>query len=110
MASQPSGASSTNRARMSSVSRIRQGAPGVSCSPAMNPSASQRCSVEGAKPSWLAASVTVSSSPSGGAVSAWWQGMCQWWRSDWTLPAVNDNPRAVRRSCRLRMCAITASG
>ena len=50
MASQPSGASSTNRVRMSSVSRIRQGAPGVSCSPAMNPSASQRCSVEGAKP------------------------------------------------------------
>jgi hypothetical protein len=29
MASQPSGASSTNRARMSSVRRIRQGAPGV---------------------------------------------------------------------------------
>ena len=29
--------------------------------------------------------------------------MFQWWRSDWTLPAVNDSPRAVRRSCRLRM-------
>ena len=50
MASQPSGASSTNRLRMSSVSRIRQGAPGVSCSPAMNPSPSQRCRVEGAEP------------------------------------------------------------
>ena len=22
--------------------------------------------------------------------------MCQWWRSDWTLLAVYDNPRAVR--------------
>src|SRR5262245_20660495 len=29
-------------ARMSSVRRIRQGAPGVSCTPAMNPSFSQR--------------------------------------------------------------------
>ena len=37
MASQPSGASSTNRARMSSVSRIRQGAPGVSCFAARRP-------------------------------------------------------------------------
>ena len=36
---------------MSSVSRIRQGAPGVSCSPAMNPSPSQRCRVEAARPS-----------------------------------------------------------
>jgi len=34
----------------------------------------------------------------------------QWWRSDWTLLAVNDNPWAVRRFCRLRMCAITGSG
>ena len=50
MASQPSGASSTNRLRISSVSRMRQGAPGVSCSPAMNPSASQRCRVDGARP------------------------------------------------------------
>ena len=50
MASQPSGASSTNRARTSSVSRIRQGAPGVSCSPAMNPWPSQRCRVEESAP------------------------------------------------------------
>ena len=38
----PSGASSATRARKSSVRRIRQGAPGVSCSPAMIPSLSQR--------------------------------------------------------------------
>jgi retron-type reverse transcriptase len=38
----PSGASSATRARKSSVRRIRQGAPGVSCSPAMMPSLSQR--------------------------------------------------------------------
>ena len=42
-------------------------APGVSCSPAMNPSPSQRCRVEGARPSSLAASVTVSSSASCGS-------------------------------------------
>jgi len=38
----PSGASSATRARKSSVRRMRQGAPGVSCSPAMMPSLSQR--------------------------------------------------------------------
>jgi len=38
----PSGASSAMRACKSSVRRIRQGAPGVSCSPAMMPSLSQR--------------------------------------------------------------------
>jgi len=38
----PSGASSATRARKSSVRRIRQGAPAVSCSPAMMPSLSQR--------------------------------------------------------------------
>jgi len=36
----PSGASSAARARKSSVRRMRQGAPGVSCSPAMMPSLS----------------------------------------------------------------------
>src|SRR6516225_3916994 len=36
------GACGTMRARNSSVTRICQGAPGVTCSPAMNPSASQR--------------------------------------------------------------------
>src|SRR3979411_660389 len=38
----PSGASSATRARKSSLRRMRQGAPGVSCSPAMMPSLSQR--------------------------------------------------------------------
>src|SRR6516165_3015802 len=38
----PSGASSAMRARKSSVRRICHGAPGVSCSPAMMPSLSQR--------------------------------------------------------------------
>ena len=58
VASQPSGVLSTSRARISSVSRIRHGAPGVSCSPAMNPSFSQRCTVEGTRPSSLAVSAT----------------------------------------------------
>jgi hypothetical protein len=30
--------------------------------------------------------------------------------NDWTLLAVNDNARAVRRSCRFRILAILASG
>jgi RNA-directed DNA polymerase len=38
----PGGASSTKRARSVSVIRIRHGAPGVSCSPTMKPSRSQR--------------------------------------------------------------------
>ncbi len=38
----PTGAVSTKRDRSSSFTRIRQGAPGVSCSPAMKSSASQR--------------------------------------------------------------------
>jgi len=49
--SQPAGASSVNNARSSPVIRIRQGAPGVSCSPGMNPSLTHRCRVEGASPS-----------------------------------------------------------
>jgi transposase len=65
--SHPAGASSVNRPRSWAVMRIRQGAPGVSCSAGMNPSLIQRCRVEGASPSWLAASATVSRSPSGGS-------------------------------------------
>ncbi len=65
--SQPAGASSVNNAHSSPVIRIRQGAPGVSCSPGTNPSATHRCRVEGASPSWRAASATVRSSPSGGS-------------------------------------------
>src|SRR6266568_3404394 len=64
--SQPAGASSVNNARSLPVIRICQGAPGVSCSAGTNPSLTHRCSVEGASPSWRAASATVRSSPSGG--------------------------------------------
>ena len=64
--SQPAGASSVNNARSLPVIRICQGAPGVSCSPGTNPSLTHRCKVEGASPSWRAASATVRSSPSGG--------------------------------------------
>ena len=64
MASQPGGASSTKRERRSSVTRMRHGAPGVSCSPAMKPSPSQRCTVEGTTPRIFAASAMVASSPS----------------------------------------------
>jgi len=69
--SHPAGASSVNRPRSWAVMRIRQGAPGVSCSAGMNPSLIQRCRVEGASPSWLAASATVSRSPSGGWSLGW---------------------------------------
>jgi len=65
---------------------------------------------DGAMPSWRAAAVTLRSSPSGCWPLGWWQGIFQWWRSDWTLLAVYDIPRAVRLPCRLRMPAIWASG
>jgi hypothetical protein len=42
-----------------------QGAPGVSCSPAIMPSLSKRWMVDGATPSTTAAFLIVSSSPSG---------------------------------------------
>ncbi len=45
------------------MTRMRHGAPGVSCSPAMKPSPSQRCTVDGTTPRILAASVIVTSSP-----------------------------------------------
>src|SRR5947199_322090 len=77
-ATQPSGASSTSMLRSSSVSRIRHGAPGVSCSPATKPSLSQRSNVDGAMPSCLAAAVTLSSSPSGDWSLGWWRGIFQW--------------------------------
>ena len=63
MATQPGGASSTNVLRRSSVMRMRHGAPGVNCSPATKPSASQRCSVDGAMPRTAAALAMVSNSP-----------------------------------------------
>jgi hypothetical protein len=43
-------------------------------------------------------------------VPGWWQGIFQWWRSDWTLLTVYDIPRAVVRCCRLRIPAMTTSG
>jgi hypothetical protein len=69
--SQPSGACSTNRPRSSSVIRMRRGAYRMGCSPAMNPSASQRCTVEGTTPRILVASVIVTSSPSGAMAGGW---------------------------------------
>src|ERR1035441_7965977 len=56
-------ASSTKRARNSSVMRICQGAPGVTCSPAMKPSLSHRCIVEVLIPRIFAACRMDASSP-----------------------------------------------
>src|SRR5215471_2264911 len=110
-ASHRSGALSVSMPRSRSVRRTRQGAPGVTCSPATKPSLSQRSRVGGAILSWRAAWATLSSSPSaGGSPPDWWQGMCQWVRSEATLSAVNDIPRAVVRCCRLRIPAMVASG
>jgi hypothetical protein len=61
----PSGAFSTKRERSSSLMRMRQGAPGVSCSAAIKPSFNQRWTVEGATPRISAALCILTSSPSG---------------------------------------------
>ena len=84
-------------------------APGVSCSPGDEPVAEP--TVQGGRggAAFGAASVTVSSCTCCGS-SVGVSGDSWWWRSDWTLPAVDDSPRAVRRPWRLRMCAIAASG
>jgi len=71
------GASSTKRPRSCSVTRMRHGAPGVSCSPPMKPSLSQRWSVEGATSRILAASCTVTRSPSGSGGDGSHRGMSQ---------------------------------
>ena len=63
MGTYPAGASPAKRARSASVTRIRQGAPGVICSPAMSPSFRCRCNVDGATPSTSAASRMVRGSP-----------------------------------------------
>ena len=55
------------RARNSSVIRICHGAPGVTCSPAMKPSASQRWIVEVLRLRICAALRIVATSPSGGS-------------------------------------------
>ena len=79
--------------------RMRQGAPAVSCSPAMKPSLSQRCTVEGTMPRISAARCTVTSSPSGvgffGGRSN--RGMPQWVRRLQTRLAVKRLPVAVSR-------------
>ena len=77
MGRKPSPASPLKRALRSSVRRMRQGAPGVSCSPAMMPSLSRRWMVEGATPSATAAFLMVSSSPSAQAAVGSKQGIFQ---------------------------------
>ena len=61
----PAGASSTKRARIASVTQMRQGAPGVSCSPTMMPLIRQRCKVDGATPRSSAAFAIGTGLPSG---------------------------------------------
>ena len=73
----PWGGASTKRERSSSVMRMRQGAPGVSCSPAMKPSLSQRCTVDGAMPRIVAASATVTKSPVGASIGGSKRGIFQ---------------------------------
>jgi hypothetical protein len=60
----PAAASALKRAFSSSVRRMRQGAPGVICSPATKPSFSRRWIVDGATPSAKAVRLMVTSSPS----------------------------------------------
>src|SRR4029077_8315747 len=65
----------TKPARRSSVKRMRQGDPGVNCSPPMKPSLSHRWMVEVAVPRTVAACLTVSNSPSGRVVGGSKRGM-----------------------------------
>ncbi len=106
----PSGASATKRARISSLMRMRHGAPGVICSPAMKPSASQRCTVEGTTPRISAALLIVTNSPLEETMAGSNRGICQYRRRLPTLLAVNRSPLAVRLPCRFRIPAMTASG
>src|SRR4029077_3734963 len=110
MVTKPSPAVSLNRAMRSSVRRMRQGAPGVSCSPGMMPSLSQRCKVEGATPSTTAAFLIDASSPLVEDGPASKHGMSQWRRRLPTRPASKRWPYTVVRPWRLRMPAITVSG
>src|SRR6202162_2976569 len=110
MVTKPSPAVSLNRAMRSSVRRMRQGAPGVSCSPGMMPSLSQRCKVEGATPSTTAAFLIDASSPLVADGPASKHGMSQWRRRLPTRPASKRWPYTVVRPWRLRMPAITVSG
>src|SRR5271166_3041441 len=106
----PIGAFSTNSERSSSVMRMRHGAPGVTCSPAMKPSLSQRCKVDGARPSACAARSTVMHSPSRISLEGSKQGIFQLVRKLETRLMVKERPVTVLRPCRLRTPAMTASG
>src|ERR1700726_444289 len=74
------GACCTMLARSSLVIRICHGAPGVTCSPAMKPSASQRCIEEVFIPRICAALRMETSSPSGGVGGAWNRGISRYLR------------------------------
>jgi len=69
------GACSTMRARSSSVMRICHGAPGVTCLPAMKPSASQRWMVEVFMPRIWAALRIETTSPCVDCAEGWKRGM-----------------------------------
>src|SRR6516165_2240669 len=81
-------ASPLKRSLRSLVRRIRQGAPGVGCSPAIMPSLSKRWMVDGATPSMTAVFLIVSSSPSGAPGVGSKQGIPQCRRRLPTRPAV----------------------
>src|SRR3954470_14214099 len=72
--------SGTKRARISSVSRIRQGADGAACSPGSRPSLSQRRIVNSETPRSLAAWLMVTSSECGSGGGA--AGMSARWRAE----------------------------
>ena len=97
-----------NRARVSSVRRIRHGACGAVCSAARRPSASQRRIVWVQTPSWRAASWIETPCP-----SVRWRGaaeMAARSRMPATRDAVNGSPVGVRRPCFARIIAISESG
>lgn len=73
----PSGASSAKSLRSSSVTLMRQGAPGVTCSPAMMPSLRQRWRVAADTPRSRAASLTLTRSPCRGSAGGSKRGMLQ---------------------------------
>src|SRR5262249_41857811 len=66
--------------RNSSVMRICHGAPGVTCSPAMKPSASQRGIEDVFMPKIWAALRIETSSPVGGSEGGWNRGMLRYRR------------------------------
>ena len=100
--------SGTKRARISSVSRIRQGASGVVCSPGSRPSRSQRRIVCVETPSSAAAWSMVTSSLAGSGGGA--AGMPARWRAARTRGSVNGRPVPVRRPWWVRIAAIWRSG